>query len=396
MAEQVARMAYYSPFNNLTNEPATLLAARLAELSPANHNHVYYRCGGSVDNDTAIRLDHYYFNQKVMPRKKKILARKSGYHGTTYLAATLTGTVSGNWGFDTIEGLVTHLSEANCYRRPEGMSESEYGDFLVDEFRETVKRLGADNVAAFIAEPIMGAGGVLVAPEGYHRRIWEICRENGLLYISDEVVTAFGRLGHYFSSEAVFGIQPDIINIAKGLTSAYAPLGATLISDEIHEVISRPQCKDGIFSTGYTYSGHPVSCAAALANLAIMERENLCRHVRETGPYLKAQLQKRLSRHEMVGDIRGSHFMIGIENVANRHTRAIFPGEARVGQRIADECQKRGFIIRPLKHINIISPPLIWTREVIDEIVDILDQSIEAVAHALQKDGFVAPRSDRG
>lgn len=366
MAAQASKMAYYSPFNNLTNEPATLLAAKLAALAPAHLQHVFYSCGGSVANDTAIRLVHYYFNQKGLPRKKKIIARKSGYHGTTYLAASLTGTASGNWGFDTVEGLVTHISEANCYRRPAGLSEAQYADFLVDEFKTTVEKLGADRVAAFIAEPIMGAGGVLVAPEGYHRRIQEICRANDILYISDEVVTGFGRLGHYFASEAVFNIQPDIINIAKGLTSGYSPLGATLISDAIYDVISRPQCKEGVLSTGYTYSGHPVSCAAALANLAIMERENLCRHVRETAPYFREQLQNRLYAHEIVGDIRGSHFMIGMENVADRDSKALFPAEARVGQRIAEECQKRGFLIRPLKHINIMSPPLIWTREVID------------------------------
>lgn len=389
MAAQATQMAYYSPFNNLTNEPATLLAAKLAALAPANLNHVFYSCGGSVANDTTIRLIHYYFNQLGKPTKKKIISRHGGYHGTTYVASTLTGTIGNNWGFDVVEGLVTHISEANCYRRPDGMTEEQYCDHLVNEFKDTINRLGADNVAAFIAEPIMGAGGVLVAPQGYHKRMLEVCHDHGMLFISDEVVTAFGRLGHFFASEEVFGIQPDIINIAKGLTSGYSPLAATLLSDEIYQVISQPQCDGGVFSTGYTYSGHPVSCAAALANIEIMERENICEHVRAVGPYLKEQITNKLKRHRIVGDVRGSHFMIGIENVANKETKELFPSEAKVGYRIADECQKRGLIVRPVGHLNIISPPLIWTKQVIDEVTDILDQAVEATVTSLMKDGFI-------
>lgn len=389
MANQAKQMAYYSPFNNLTNEPATKLAAKLAELAPDHLNHVFYSCGGSVANDTTIRLIHYYFNQLGKPTKKKIISRRNGYHGTTYLAATLTGTVGNNWGFDVIPELVTHISEANCYRRPTEMTEEQYCDYLVNEFRNTINTLGADNIAAFIAEPIMGAGGVLIAPPGYHQRMLEVCHEHGILYISDEVVTAFGRLGHFFASEAVFGIKPDIINIAKGLTSGYSPLAATLLSDDIYQVISQPQCEGGVLSTGYTYSGHPVSCAAALANIAIMENEQICEHVRTVGPYLKQQLTEKLHHYPIVGDVRGSHFMIGIENIANPETKALFPTQAKVGYRIADECQKRGLIVRPVAHLNIISPPLIWTKAVIEEVTDILDQAVAATMASLHKDGYI-------
>ncbi|MES3677384.1 aminotransferase [Halomonas elongata] len=388
MADQATRMAYFSTFNNLSNAPAAELAAKLAELAPAHLNHVFYSCGGSAANDATIRLVHYYFNRLGKPSKKRIISRNNAYHGTTYMAATLTGIASNNWEFDTLDHLVTHLSEANCYRRPEGMSEAEYCDHLVAEFEETVERIGADNIAAFIAEPIMGAGGVLVAPEGYHARMQAVCRANDILFIADEVVTGFGRLGHFFASEKVFDTRPDIINCAKGLSSGYAPLGATLISDELFEVLGTPQGKGGVLSTGFTYSGHPVSCAAALKNIEIIEREDICKNVREVGPYLEEQL-KTLSHHATVGDVRGSHFMMCLENVADKATKELLPVDARVGDRVAFEAQQRGLIIRPVGHLNIVSPPLIWTRETVDRVVDILDEAFAATTESLREDGFL-------
>ncbi|UTW12596.1 aminotransferase [Marinobacterium rhizophilum] len=387
MAEQAERMAYYSPFNNLSNVPAIELSAKLAELAPSNLNHVFYSCGGSVANDTTIRIVHYYFNQLGQHDKKIIISRNNGYHGTTYVSATLTGIESNNWGFDTADQFVHHVSEANCYRRPEGMTEAQYCDHLVAEFEASIQELGgADKVAAFIAEPIMGAGGVLVAPEGYHRRMHAVCKKYGMLYIADEVVTAFGRLGHFFASEDVFGIQPDIINCAKGLTSGYIPLGATLLSDEIYAVISKPQREGAVFSTGFTYSGHPVACAAALKNIEIMERENICANVRDVGPYLETQL-KTLLDLPIVGDVRGSHFMMCIESVADKATKALLPMEANVGKRIAEQCQKRGLIVRPIAHLNVLSPPLIWNRDTVDQVVGILRQSILATVESLIEDG---------
>ncbi|MFC7368696.1 MULTISPECIES: aminotransferase [Vreelandella] len=388
MADQATRMAYFSTFNNLSNAPATELAAKLAELAPSHLNHVFYSCGGSTANDATIRLVHYYFNRLGKPTKKQILSRNNAYHGTTYMAASLTGIESNNWEFDTLDHLVTHLSEANCYRRPEEMTEAEYCDHLVDELESAIERIGADNIAAFIAEPIMGAGGVLMAPQGYHARMQAVCRANHILYIADEVVTGFGRLGHFFASEAVFDTQPDIINVAKGLSSGYAPLGATLISDELYAVLSTPQGPGGVLSTGFTYSGHPVSCAAALKNIEIIEREGLCEHVRDIGPYLERKL-KTLAAHETIGDIRGSHFMMAIENVADKATKELLPVEARVGDRVAAEAQKRGLIIRPVGHLNIISPPLIWTRQIVDEVVAILDESFAATTLSLKADGYL-------
>ena len=389
MAEQATRMAYYSPFDKLSNLPAIELSAKLAALAPDNLNRVFYSCGGSTANDVTVRLVHYYFNQMGKPNKKKFISRINAYHGTTYTASTLTGIESNNWGFDTVKDLVHYVSEANCYRRPNGMSESQYCDHLVEEFEQAIEGLGgSDNVAAFIAEPIMGAGGVLMAPEGYHKRIYEVCKRYGMLYISDEVVTAFGRLGHFFASEEVFGIKPDIINCAKGLTSGYIPLGATLISDEVYEGINKPQADGAVLSTGFTYSGHPVACAAALKNIEIIEREDICSNVQEVGPYLSEQLQT-LSELRIVGDVRGSHFMQCIESVADKQSKALFPGEAAVGKRIANACQKHGLIVRPIAHLNILSPPLIWDKKVVDKVVAILRSAIEDATESLIADGYL-------
>lgn len=389
MAEQAKKMAYFSPFNNLSNIPATQLAAKLAELAPNNLNHVFYSCGGSVANDTTIRIVHYYFNQLGKTDKKHIISRKNAYHGTTYVSATLTGIESSNWGFDTTHQFIHHIKEANCYRRPEGMDEQEYCDYLIDDFEASIEKLGGESkVAAFIAEPIMGAGGVLVAPENYHRRMYDVCKRHGMLYISDEVVTAFGRLGHFFASEKVFGIHPDIINCAKGLTSGYIPLGATLLSDEIYDVISKPQCAGGVFSTGFTYSGHPVACAVALKNIEIIENEKICEHVREVGPYLERQL-KTLTDLSIVGDVRGSHFMMCIESVADKCSKELIPADANVGKRIANECQKRGLIVRPIAHLNVLSPPLIWDTDTVDKVVNILRESIISTTESLIKDGYI-------
>ena len=389
MADQAKRMVYYSSFTDQTSIPAAELSAKLAALAPEPLNHVFYGSGGSDANDTAVRLIHFYFNQIGKPEKKKLIARHNAYHGSTYMAMSLTGVAYDHIGFDVIgEPLINRVTGPDLYRRPEGTTPEEYTDLLVAEFRDTVERLGPDTVAAFFAEPIMGAGGVLVPPPGYLPRMREVCREYGVLYVSDEVVTAFGRLGHMFASEDHFGIVPDIINSAKGLTSAYAPLSATLISDEIYEAISVPQAEGAVFAHGFTYSGHPVSCAAALANIDILEREDLCGHVRRVGPYLEERLASLLDLR-LVGDVRGSHFMMCIENVADPGSKALLPAEARVGNRIADECGARGLLVRPIGHLNVLSPPLILDEAQIDWLVDTLRDGIVAATASLKADGHL-------
>ncbi len=383
MAQQASTLAYFNTFGHSTNEPAALLAGEIAALTPGDLNHVFYTTGGSTANDTAVRLVHFYFNQLGKPKKKKIISRNYAYHGSTYFGATLTGIHATHMGFDKIaQDVVHHVSAANLYRRPEGLDEDAYCDYLVDELAARIEQLGADNVAAFIAEPIMGAGGVLVAPRGYHARVHALCKANDILYIADEVVTAFGRLGHWFASEAEFGHVPDVIVSAKGISSGYCPLGAAIFSKQIYDVISVPQGPGGVLSHGFTYSGHPVSCAAALKTIEIMRRENTLQNVRDVGPYLQQRLGELL-RHEAVGDVRGSHLMAGIELVSDRATKQGFDAEVGAAHKVFEAARRRGVIVRPIGNIIVLSPPLTFGRAEVDAVIDVLHESLEEVAPAL-------------
>ena len=387
IAEQVRRITYYSTFGHLTTPPAAELAAKLAELTPGKLNHVFYGTGGSMSNDTAIRIIHFYFNRLGKKNKKKIISRTDGYHGSTYLAMTLTGIEFDHQGFDLAPDLVHHIPAPNPYRRPDGMSLEAFCDEKVADLENKILELGPENVACFIAEPVMGAGGVIVPPPGYHRRTREVCDRYEVLYISDEVVTGFGRLGHFFASESVFDFVPDIITCAKGISSGYVPLSATLLSEAMYDVISVPQAEGAMFTHGFTYSGHPISCAAGLKNIEIMERDDICGHVRDVGPYLEEQLASLLE-HPIVGDVRGSHFMMCIENVADKETKALLPAEVAIGDRIAAHCQSRGVIVRPIAHLNVLSPPLILTRQQIDTMVEVLHDSIRATQDDLIREGI--------
>ena len=389
ISEQVMQIPYYSAFGHHTSIPAAQLSAKIAELAPGNLNHVLFGCGGSVANDTAVRVIHFYFNQLGKPTKKKLISRKDGYHGSTYISMSLTGVEFDHIGFDIDRELVHHISCPNPYRRAEGQSLDEFCNEKVLELENKILELGPENVAAFFAEPIMGAGGVIVPPEGYHTKTLEICRKYGVLYVSDEVVTAFGRIGYFFASESEFGIVPDIITCAKGLSSGYLPLGATIISDEIYEVINQPQADGALFTHGFTYSGHPVSCAAALKNIEIIERENLLEHVQDVGQYFEDQL-KTLVDLDIVGEVRGKKFMMCIENLADKKTKTLFPSSVNVGARIAEYCQKEGLIIRPVGHMNSMSPPLIHNKQHVDFMVRTLRKAILSTTADLRFEGHLA------
>jgi adenosylmethionine-8-amino-7-oxononanoate aminotransferase len=387
MAEQTRRIPYYSTFGHLTTPPAAELAAKLAALAPGNLNHVFFGTGGSMSNDTAVRMIHFYFNRLGKKDKKQIITRTDGYHGSTYLAMTLTGVEYDHIGFDLAPDLVHRVSAPNVYRRPDGMTEAEFCDFLVEEFEQKILEIGPERVAAFFAEPIAGAGGVLVPPEGYHQRIDAICKKYEVIHVADEVVTAFGRLGEMFSCEKIFGYTPDIITCAKGLTSGYIPLSANLISEEIYDVISMPQAKGAMFTHGFTYSGHPVSTAVGIKNIEIIERLDICGHVRKVGKYFENQLKERISSLPLVGDVRGSHFMMCVENVANKETKELLSDDVQIGNRIAAKCEKNGVLIRPLAHKNIMSPPLILSADEVDLIVNTLHQGICDVQDDLVREG---------
>jgi adenosylmethionine-8-amino-7-oxononanoate aminotransferase len=382
IAGQLRKLDYYSTFYNLTHPQAARLSDKIASLAPGPLNHVYFANSGSVANDTAIRILHHYFNRLGKPDKKKILSRIGAYHGSTHLAVAMT-TPAYRQDWDSAEELVHFLSSPYPYRRPDGMSVSQFLDFLINEMVEAVEKLGAENIAAFIAEPILGAGGVIVPPEGYHRKTRDVCECYDIKYISDEVVTAFGRLGHMFASEDVFGVVPDIITTAKGLTSGYQPLSATILSDEIFDVVSGP---GGRFLHGMTYSGHPAACAAALANIALMEEEDLCGHVRTHGVRF-AEALKSLEELAIVGEVRGSHFMQGIEFVSDKASKTAFEDDVNIGNKIARHAQERGLIVRPLGSMAVLSPPLILGDGEIDFVASVLRDSIVATEEDLKRDG---------
>lgn len=376
--EQLETLDFYSTFYNFTHPAAAALASKLAELAPGHLNKVHFGNSGSVANDSAVRILHHYYNRLGQPKKKKILSRHGAYHGSTHLAIAMT-TPTYSDGWDKAEGLVHHLRCPHHWREGEGMSEAEFLTALIDDAKGEIERIGAENIACFIAEPIMGAGGIIVPPVGYHAAMGALCRDYDIKYISDEVVTAFGRLGHFFASKDVFDVQPDIITTAKGLTSGYQPLSATIMSDEIHEVISD---KGGMFLHGMTYSGHPAAAAAGLANIALMERDQIPQNVRTTGKRFEGNL-RALADLDMVGEVRGSHFMMGIEFVRDKSAKTPFEPEDMIGLKVAQACQKRGLIARPLGNILILSPTLVMDDALIDQTAGILREAIADVQASL-------------
>ena len=379
IAEQVTRVHYASPWTT-TTDPATLLARRLAELAPGDLNTVMFTTGGSTAVDTALRTMHFMNNALGRPNKKVVIAREKGYHGSTYLSASVSGKERDRSRFDIEERLVRFLPDVNPCGRPEAMSAADWCDAKVADLEAAIAEVGPDRVGAFIAEPILCSGGVIVPPEGYHRRTREICAAHDILYVSDEVVTAFGRLGHWFASEDVFGIEPDIITCAKGLTSGYLPLGACIISDRVMERMTGPE-DDVLFSNGYTYSGHPVSCVAALTNIAILEREGILEHVRALTPRFQARLAG-LRRFDVVGDARGMGFLGCVQGRAQ--TRGL-DAQRHLGALLDAACERRGLLVRPLIDMAVFSPPLVITAAEIDEMFDILEDALHEVSRTLAR-----------
>ena len=385
IAAQAERLAFSNTFVDMTNEPTALLAAKIAELAPGDLNRVHFTTGGSTAVDTAVRMVCFYHHARGNPEKTDIVARDYSYHGSTYLSQSV-----GKRPGDRVEEFryktegIHHLSVPNPYRRPAHLSEAQFCDSLIAEFEALIARVGADRIGGFIAEPIQASGGIIIPPEGYLRRMWQVCQRHDILFIADEVVTAFGRLGHWFASLSEFGVQPDMITSAKGLTSGYQPLGAVIFSDRIWEAMA--QGGQRWFTSGLTYSGHPVACAAALKNIEIIEREDLLAHATKVGTYFETRMAA-LSSLPLVGDVRGRKLMLCVENVANKETKALLPDEINESKRISNVCESLGLLVRPIGHLNVMSPPLVITESQIDFIAETLEVAIKQVTDDLVREG---------
>jgi putrescine aminotransferase len=386
IADQVMAMPYYNPFA-LGHSTAAELAHKIAQHTPGDLNTVFFTTGGSTAVDSAIRFLHFRNNILGKPEKKIIISRAKAYHGSTYLSASMCGKERDVGYFDHAQDLRHILPDVNPYRRPEGMALDAFLDEKVADLENAILKLGSDRVAAFIAEPILASGGVIVPVPGYHKRCLEVCRKHDVLYISDEVVTGFGRLGHWFASQAVFDIVPDIITTAKGLTSGYVPMGAAIISDRLIAEVSGANSKGATFSNGFTYSGHPVSAAAALKNMEIIEREGILEHVREISPYFQERLHS-LRDLPIVGDTRGMGLMGCVDCVADPVSKNPLALDYEVGSRIDAHCQEMGLLVRPLINMCVFSPPLTINRSQIDEMFGILRKAIEITQEELLAEGL--------
>lgn len=380
ISEQVMQLTYSSPWS-LTNSPAAILARKLGQLSPGDLNHVFFTTCGSTAVDSALRFVMFRNSALGKPEKKHIISRKNAYHGSTYLAASASGKWSDKINLEYKDDTFHHISDPNLLGKPDGMSDADYCSQLASELEQKILETGAANVAAFIAEPVLASGGVLLAPEGYHAACLEVCRKHDVIYISDEVVTAFGRLGHFFASEKVFNIVPDIITCAKGITSGYVPLGAFLVSDRLLSTLAEKN-PDSVFSNGFTYSGHPVACAAALKNIEIMERENILEHVRAIEPYFQQRL-KELGDLPAVRDVRGVGLMACIECMDYSKDGELLADSYELAGRIDQSCQALGLLVRPIYNMCVMSPPLIINRDQIDDMVHMLRRGIELTLSGL-------------
>ncbi len=363
---QMLELPYYNSFFKSAHPPAIELASVLAELTPPQFNRVFFAGSGSEANDTIVRMARRYWDVRGEPDRRIIISRDNAYHGSTVAAASLGGMKPMHeQGSLPIPGIV-HIEQPYWYDRGGNLSQQEFGVRAARALQEKIEQLGPKNVAAFIGEPIQGAGGVIIPPDSYWPEIQRICDHYGILLVADEVICGFGRLGRWFGSDH-FGIRPDLMTIAKGVTSGYQPLGAVMVSDRVAEVLIE---QGGEFHHGFTYSGHPVACAVALRNIQILRDEHIIDRVRdETGPYLQARWRE-LEDHPLVGEARGVGFIGALELVADKATRGFFPNRGDAGLICRDHCFSNGLVMRAVRDTMVISPPLIMERSHVDELIE--------------------------
>lgn len=379
--DQMRELPYYNSFFRCTTPTPVLLAARLADLSPSGLNQVFFGSSGSEANDTALRLVRHFWALEGRPEKNIIISRKTAYHGSSITGASLGGMSHMHGQLHGAVPNIVHVMPPYAYEFAEtDESDHDFGLRAARAVEEAILEAGPDNVAAFIGEPVMGAGGVRIPPASYWPEVQRICRKHDVLLMIDEVITAYGRTGAWFGCET-YGIEPDTITTAKALTSGYQPLSALMVGDRISETLVE---KGGEFFHGYTYSGHPVCCAVALANLEIIEREGLIDRVRkDTGPYLAEALASKIGSHAIVGETRSIGLMGAVEIARENGSRERFDSESGVGNIVRDIAIEQRLMIRCVGDTIILSPPLIWTREHIDMACERLRHALDGAAARL-------------
>jgi len=371
--EQMARLAFQPTFFGLVTPPVIELASKLAELLP-HHSHFQFTSGGAESNETAMKIARYYWSLSGQPEKTKIISRRMAYHGIAMGALAATGVPAYHADFGPLAPGFVYASAPLDYRNNPGLSEGDFVAMLVRELEDIIQGEGAHTIAAFIGEPVQGAGGVVPPPEGYWKAIAPILKKHNILLIADEVITGFGRTGRMFAQET-YGFQADITSFAKGITSGYIPLGGVGVTPEIFERMATP---DRMFMHGFTYSGHPVACAVGLANIGIIERERLWENAQARGQQLLRRLRE-LEAHPFVGNVRGKGLMALIEVVEDQSSKKTFDAAKGIGGKLQAASRKRGLIARCNDTGFAVAPPLTISEAEVDEMVNILAESLEEV-----------------
>ena len=374
--KQLSALAFGHLFGGKSHDPAIELAEKLKEISPAPASKIFFTASGSEANDTQIKLAWYYNNARGKPQKKKIISRKRAYHGVTLAAASLTGLPNNHLDFDLPFSWTRHLTCPHYYREAlPSETEEAFSTRLACELDMMIQHEGPDTVAAFIAEPIMGAGGVVVPPKGYFEKIQAVLDRYDILFIVDEVICGFGRTGRMFGSQT-YGLRPDSISMAKGLTSAYAPLGAITVPEEMYQAMLDESRKIGTFAHGFTYGGHPLSCAIGVKALEIYARDDIPGHVRSVAPIFQTRL-RALAGHPLVGETRGVGLIAGVELVADKDSGRPFNLRQGVAAKVVRLCEEEGLILRATADTVAICPPLIIQGGEINALFDCLERALD-------------------
>tara|TARA_Y100001970_G_scaffold220368_1_gene270626 strand:+ start:71 stop:1420 length:1350 start_codon:yes stop_codon:yes gene_type:complete len=391
ITSQLKTLSYSHMFGGRTHNVVIQLAEQLNEMLPIKNSKIFFANSGSEANDSHIKMLRYYFNVTGEPQKKKIIALERSYHGVTVASAALTGLPANHTHFDLpVDALgVLRADSPHYYRgRKAGESESQFCDRIIENLEKLILKEDPETIAAFIAEPVGGASGVVVAPDNYFPRVENLLTKHDIMMWSDEVICGFGRTGNNFGCETM-GFTPKLISLAKQLSSAYLPISASVIPEYMHEAMIEPSSKVGVFGHGYTYTGHPAACAAALKTLEIYQRDKLFEHAADMGEYLQNKLNE-FKNHPLVGEVRGRGLIGAVELVANKETGEAFCDLA-VGTHAKQACQDNGLLVRAVGGNSIaFCPPLIINTDQIDEMIDKFDQAIQQTYQYAQKEGFLA------